>query len=103
MPDSKSVAIETIRRQINELDEIFKQASGDLNTVAGSERIAKWKRRTIPLLAENVGPEDARRFSATDPGPSFSNDLLEELGDEVEAYRNFLTTLLKQVTEADGR
>jgi hypothetical protein len=96
MPEDNVAASEMIQRQIKELDEIFKQASLDLNTVAGSERVAKWKKRTIPLLAEHIGQKEAQRFAATDPGPSFTNDLLEELSDEVETYRNFLVTLSGQ-------
>ena len=41
--------------------------------------------------------EDAQRFSDTRPGPSFTNDLLEELSDEVETYRGFLLSLAQQL------
>jgi hypothetical protein len=86
-------ALVMIQQQLKELDLIFAQASKDLNTVAASERVAKWKAKTVPLIAQHVGASDAQRFAETKPGPSFTNDLLEELGDEVELYRDRLTAL----------
>ncbi len=95
MTDGPTNALDVIQLQIKELDDIVKQATVGLNVVAGTEQIAKWKTRTSELLAQHVGKEEATRFSATDPGPSFTNDLLEELNDEAETYRNFLVTLLE--------
>lgn len=93
MTDRPTNALEVIQLQIKELDDIVKQATVGLNVVAGVEQIAKWKARTSRLLAQHVGKHEATRFSAMDPGPSFTNDLLEELNDEAETYRNFLVTL----------
>lgn len=93
-------ALEMIQEQIKELDAILKRAGSDLNTVGGSERVAKWKVRTIPLIAAHLGQQDAQRFSDTRPGPSFTNDLLEELSDEVEIYRSFLVSLAEKVNKA---
>jgi hypothetical protein len=93
MTDRPTTALEVIQLQIKDLDDIVKQATVGLNVVAGAEQIAKWKTRTRELLAQHLGKQEATRFSATNPGPSFSNDLLEELNDEAETYRNFLVTL----------
>jgi hypothetical protein len=86
-------ALGMIERQLAELEAILRRAEQDLNTVAGVERLAKWKAKTVPLLAQSVGPQEAQRFATTQPGPSFTSDLLEELGDEVEVYRTFLLAL----------
>jgi hypothetical protein len=94
MTDQKS-ALEMLERQIQELDALFKEASEDLNTVRGSERIAAWKKRTVPLLAQHIGQKQAQQFTMTKPGPSFTRDLAEELSDEVDLYRSFLTALAK--------
>ena len=99
MPEANA-ALEMIERRLKELEEILKRASVDLNTVAGSEQVAQWKKRTIPMLAEHVGQKEAQRFAATDPGPSFTNDLLEELSDEVETYRHFLVELSEQLQKS---
>lgn len=102
MSHSGRAALEMIERQIKELDTIVSSASTDLNTVAAKERIAKWKVRTVPLLAQHVGEAEAKRFWKTDPGPSFTNDLLEELTDEAETYRNFLTAMARDLTKTGG-
>ena len=97
MSDRIKSALEMIERQIKELDAIVKQGTEDLNTVAATERMAKWKVRTVPLLAEHVGPKEAKRFADTHAGPSFTNDLLEELTDDAEVYRNFLLSLAAEI------
>jgi hypothetical protein len=94
MTDQKS-ALEMLERQLQELDAIFKEASVDINTVRGSERVAAWKKRTVPLLAQHIGQKQAQQFAMTKPGPSFTPDLAEELSDEVDLYRSFLTALAK--------
>ncbi len=96
MTDQKA-ALEILERQIQELDAIFKEAAADLNTVRGGERIAAWKKRTIPVLAQHVGQKEAQQFSLTTAGPSFTHDLVEELSDEVDVYRSFLTSLAKRL------
>ena len=95
MPDPQRVD-EVLRRQVAELDGIHEQAKQDLNAVRGTERVAQWKARTVPLLLENLGRDTAQRFRDQHAGPSFSQDLLEELGDEVEMYRAFLLSLMKK-------
>ena len=79
---------------------MFKQTMQDMNTVRGHERVRAWKKRTVELLVQHVGPKDAQRFASTAPGPSFTNDLTEELGDEIEVYRTFLQTLARQLEQA---
>ena len=93
----QNAALEMLERQIQELDAVFKEASKDINTVRGSERVAAWKKRTVPLLAEHVGQKEAQQFVLTQPGPSFTRDLDEELSDEVDLYRSFLTALVKRL------
>jgi len=100
MSDGKPAALDLIQAQIKELDELFLRASKDLNTVAGAERVAKWKVRLVPLLAQHVGQEEAKRFADIKTGPSFTNDLLEELGDDVEVYREFLVSLAERVKQS---
>jgi len=87
--------VQVLRRHIGELDTILDAAQGDLNAVRGSERVAKWKAQTVTVLAQCLGPDAARRFSAIKPGPSFTQDLLEELADEAELYRHALATLIE--------
>ncbi len=97
MSDTVASALEMIEQQVKELDGILKQANSDLNTPAAKERMSKWKARTVPLLAQHLGPQEAQRLSDTHPGPSFTNDLLEEVSDDVDLYRSCLTAMSKEL------
>ena len=104
MSEQMKAALEMVQCQVKELDQIFNQGSEDLNTVAASERVAKWKIKTTGLIAQHLGQTEAKQFSQLYPGPSFTNDMLEELGDEVEFYRTSITALagkIKNQSQAD--
>jgi hypothetical protein len=96
----RTQAAAVIERQLKELEAIFKQASADLNTIRGKERVAAWKKDTMAVLAPLVDAVHLKRFAAAGTGPSFSNDLLEELGDEVEDYRTALLALTAQLRQS---
>lgn len=95
-----SKGLTLVRRQIDELETLEKQTLQDLNTVAGTERIAKWKERTVALITETVGPLEGQAFARIQPGPSFTNDLVEEFVDLVECYRSPLIILAKRLSQA---
>lgn len=98
-PDiSRSLTV--IRQQIDELEALEKQTLQDLNTVAGTERIAKWKARTVVLITNTVGHREGQAFASVQPGPSFTHDLVEEFTDLVEYYRAPLRALAKQLSQA---
>jgi hypothetical protein len=97
-PDiSKGLAV--IQQQIEELETLEKQTLQDLNTVAGTERIVKWKVRTAALLSQSVGHREGQTFASVHPGPSFTHDLVEEFTDLVECYRTPLKALAKQLSQ----
>jgi hypothetical protein len=98
MPD-RAKALEMLRRQIAELDVVLRQSQQDLNAVRGGERLAHWKARTVPLIAEVAGPAAAKRLADKQAGPSFTQDLLEELSDEAEGYRTILMALIDEVNK----
>ena len=89
-----------VQQQIKELDALAKQTLEDLNTVAGDERVAKWKAKTVALLTEAVGQQEGQKFAGIHPGPSFTNDLVEEFTDLIDLYRTPLATLAKQLAQA---
>jgi hypothetical protein len=101
MTDQTRQTLDMIQRQILALDTLLEEARTSLNTVAAGERLVKWKGAAIPLIARHLGQQEAQRFADTKPGPSFSNDLLEELGDDVELYRDYLAALAEKVKK-DG-
>ena len=92
----------TIRQQIAELDALARQTCQDLNTVAGTERVAKWKSRTVALITAAVGHEEGQTFDHIQPGPSFTNDLLEEFTDLVDCYRTPLVRLADKLSRSSS-
>ena len=95
--------LEVIEQQLKELDAIAKETNDTLNAVAGQERIAKWKVRTVAVLTQRVGPTEVQEFSKAHPGPSFTNDLVDEFNDEVEFYRSRLNTMQKRLQTGGSR
>src|SRR5581483_11245782 len=96
-PEQKTAALAAIQAQIAALDGILKNCSIELNFVRAKERMLKWQQAAVPVLAEHVGPVEAKRFGAVRPGPAFTNDLMEEVSDEAETYRNALEKLAKAI------
>ena len=100
MPADIARGLAVVQQQIKELDALARQTLEDLNTVAGTERIVKWKAKTVALLTEAVGPQEGHKFAGVHPGPSFTNDMVEEFTDLIDSYRTPLTSLAKQLAEA---
>ena len=103
MGDETNQALAIVDQQVQELEAIAKQTNVDLNAVAGKERIAKWKVRTVTVLTQRVGPMEGQEFSKANPGPSFTNDLVDEFNDEVEFYRGRLKAMHKQLQTGGSR
>ena len=73
MADQQISSHRIIQQQLKELDGIFQETMETLNTVAGAERVAKWKARTSTLITESLGQKEGQRFAALQPGPVFQN------------------------------
>lgn len=82
--------------QLRELDTIVKRLLQDLNSAAGTERMAKWQAETAGLLRPHVGDAEAAQFARLKPSPSFTNDLVEEFTEQAEEYRTALKALAKK-------
>lgn len=101
MSDQLNTALALLQKQLAELDAIEKEAvTESMNTMGATERVHKWKARTVPLIAQHFGPQAAKRFADTKPGPSFTNDLFEEFSDEVDVYRAAIRALMKSLPPA---
>jgi len=100
MTNQSDAALAIIQQQLKELDALAKQTLEDLNTVAGIERVSKWKARTVVLVTEAAGQQEGQKFSAIHPGPSFTNDMVEEFTDLIDCYRTPLAALAKQLAQA---
>ncbi|TKS58947.1 MAG: hypothetical protein EWM72_02599 [Nitrospira sp.] len=100
MTNQSLAALEIIQQQLKELDALAKQTLESLNTVAGAERVAKWKARTVALITVAVGQQEGHKFAGIRPGPSFTNDMVEEFTDLIDCYRTPLAALAKQLAQA---
>ena len=98
MTNPPATAVERLQRQLHELDALAKQTLADLNTVAGTERVAKWKAATVALLTEAVGPQEGQKFAGIHPGPCFTNDMVEEYTDLIDCYRTPLAALIQRLS-----
>jgi len=100
MTNQSGASLEMLQKQLKELDTIFQETMETLNTVAGVERVAKWKARTIALITESLGQKEGQKFAALQPGPSFTNDLVEEFTDLIDYFRIPLADLVQQLKQA---
>ncbi|HEX8751374.1 MAG TPA: hypothetical protein VF732_09695 [Nitrospira sp.] len=104
MSTDTNKALLVIQQQLKELDAIYQDTMEmSLNTVSGTERVAKWRVRTVALLAESLGEKAAQDFSRIQPGMVFTNDLVEEFTDLVDCFRVPLSALSKQLAQASQR
>jgi hypothetical protein len=103
MTNQMGAARDMLQRQLKELDTILQETMETLNTVAGTERVAKWKARTCALITETLGEKEGQKFAALQPGPSFTNDLVEEFTDLIDYFRTPLADLAKQAAQATPR
>ena len=103
MTNQTGAARDRIQGQLKELDLIFQDTMETLNTASGAERVAKWKARTVALITESLGQKEGQKFAALQPGPSFTNDLVEEFTDLIDYFRTPLTDLAKQLAQAAPR
>ena len=69
MTNQSGAARDMLQKQLKELDAIFQETMETLNTVAGAERVAKWKARTIALITQSLGQKEGQTFAALQPGP----------------------------------
>ncbi len=93
-----ATALQRLQRQLHELDALAKQTLTDLNTVAGIERVAKWRSATIAVLTESVGAQEGHTFAGIHPGPCFTNDMIEEYTDLIDCYRTPLAALIQRLS-----
>ena len=103
MINQSEAALNMLQKQLKELNQILQETMDTLNTVAGAERVAKWKARTSALITESLGQKEGQKFAALQPGPSFTNDLVEEFTDLIDCFRTPLADLAKQPAQAAPR
>jgi hypothetical protein len=96
-PEQKQAALELITAQIAALDDILRRCSIELNFVRCKERMLQWQKDAVPLIAQQIGAKEGRQFADVRPGPAFTNDLMEEVSDEADTFRNWLQRLAADI------
>lgn len=102
MAQESGRAITIIQQQLKELEGIVEETMGTLNIVSGTERVTKWKTKTAALLTQSAGAQIGQDFARIQPGPSFTNDMVEEFTDLVECFRTPLLKLSKTLSQTGG-
>lgn len=100
MSPNEPTGLDIVLQQLKELEVLAGQTLQDLNTVAGTERLMKWQTHTAVLISNTVGHQQGTAFAGIQPGPSFTNDLVEEFTDLVDCYRAPLLALAKQLSQS---
>jgi hypothetical protein len=103
MTNQSDAARDRLQEQLKELDAILHETMETLNIAYGTERVLKWRVRTVALITEALGQKEGQKFAALQPGPSFTNDLVEEFTDLIDYFRIPLANLMKQSAQAAPR
>jgi hypothetical protein len=103
MTNQSDSARDRLQDQLKDLDQIFQDTIETLNIASGTERVMKWRAKTVTVITESLGQKEGQKFAALQPGPSFTNDLVEEFTDLIEYFRIPLANLMKQSSQAAAR
>ena len=103
MTNQSDTTRDRLQKQLKELDAIFQETMETLNIASGTERVLKWRVRTVALITESLGQKEGETFAALQPGPSFTNDLVEEFTDLIDYFRTPLANLAQQPAQAGPR
>ncbi|HKO30995.1 MAG TPA: hypothetical protein VJU54_07640 [Nitrospiraceae bacterium] len=103
MANQSDAGRDKLQEQLKELDAILQETMETLNIASGTERVLKWRVRTVALITESLGQKEGEKFAALQPGPSFTNDLVEEFTDLIDYFRTPLANLAKQAAKTASR
>jgi len=97
MKEKTELAIELINGQIEILDKIVQEVRQDSNYNLASERLERWKVRTVKFLLENVNRAEARRFSRKRLAATHLTNALQNILDEYAIYKSALLALCEEI------
>ena len=103
MKNQSDATRDRLQEQLKELDAILHETMETLNIASGTERVLRWRARTVALITESLGQKEGEKFAALQPGPSFTNDLVEEFTDLIDYFKTPLANLVKQQVQAAPR
>lgn len=98
MTETGRAAIESIKRQLQDLESEAVKIAQNTNAVAGREKLQKWRERASQTLSRDVGSMYGNRLATMTMSTGFYyGDMHDELADEVDWYRKFLKDLMKEI------
>jgi predicted nucleotide-binding protein len=95
--EAEADAAETVEIQARELSELLRGFGEDEDINAGSERLHRWKRRAVQVLAQSVNAAEAKRLEEMEKGSYVVGEDLRNLIEEAEMYRGFLVALGEEI------
>lgn len=102
MDDRAKLAIDFLDRQVKDLEAFLAHAASLVNAIRAKEEFQKWKKQSLVLLAEKVGPSYAKKLSIDWLETAFAGgDMYDELTDDIEMCVRHLRKLRKQI-ELEG-
>lgn len=100
MSDGDQIALEFLRKQLKDLEVIHRQATNAVNAFLAKEQFQKWKKHTLTLIAEKVGPTYAQRLSKDWLETAFqwgTGGFYEELADDIDMCVRHLKKIIKEI------
>ncbi len=98
MTEAGRAAIESIKRQLQDLESEAVKIAQNTNAVAGKEKLQKWKERAAQTLSRDAGSVYGNRLANMKMSTGFYyGDMHDELADEVDLYRKLLKDLIKEI------
>lgn len=95
-------ALESIKKQRAELEQIVQRADHDNDAVSGIERLRRWKERTVKVLKEQVDVSEGERFDSEQELVFTVGAPPWNLEDEAEMYSAFLQALAEELRDHPG-
>jgi predicted nucleotide-binding protein len=97
IPQRANQVLELIKAQRAELRDIVARADRDDDFTSADERLARWKERTVRLIAENIGPREASKLAEREKRSYIVGEDFRNLADEAQMYEGFLQALADEL------
>ncbi len=98
MTEYEQEAVDFIRLQLKELEQIHDKALEALNAVQGRDQAHAWKKKAFEALKDKLPEKEAKQLSKDWLETSYiTGDLFDELSDDVDMCRRHLKKLVKEI------
>lgn len=95
-------AIEMIEKQLQELTQIIGRYARYQDAEVISEKLRRWKQRTVKLVSDTVHPDEGKRLADKHPSGYTPGQPLRNLKEEASIYQAFLVSLKDELDQHPG-